>query len=62
MRGLNKKNIDALNHLIGRDVVDGILLMINNGYTEDELMNMPIGDILDYYDNYYKPNTKKTNI
>lgn len=54
MKYLTQDLINNLNIVIGVDVVEGIQLMIKNGYKVDELMRMPIGDILEYYDNYYK--------
>lgn len=60
MKYLNEELIDNLNFIVGEDIVDGMKLMIKNGYTIESLMSMPIGDILDYYDNYYKPNTQES--
>ena len=56
MKYLTQDLIDTLNSTVGRDVVEGMKLMVENGYELDGLMKMSIGDILDYYDNYYKSN------
>lgn len=58
MTYLTQDLIDNLNIVVGRDVVEGMQLMIKNGYPVDELMRMSIGDILEYYDTYYDTFTK----
>lgn len=54
MRYLTEDLINFLNYTVGEDVVYGMKLMLDNGYELDNLMNMPIGQILEYYDSYYK--------
>jgi hypothetical protein len=58
MKYLTQDLIDNLNIVVGRDVVEGMRLMIKNGYLVDELMRMPVGDILEYYDTYCDTFTK----
>ena len=55
MKYLNQEKLANVTILVGGDVEEGVKLMLNDGYTEDELMSMTIDDILYYYDEYYKP-------
>ena len=55
MKYLNKEKLANVTILVGGDIEEGVKLMLNDGYAEDELMSMTIDDILYYYDEYYKP-------
>ena len=55
MKYLNQEKLANVTILVGGDIEEGVKLMLNDGYTEDELMSMTIDDILYYYDEYYKP-------
>ena len=55
MKYLNQEKLANVTILVGGDVEEGVKLMLNDGYSEDELMSMTIDDILYYYDEYYKP-------